>query len=100
MTETITTPTERLARAALELHRIALAAAEIRHLPSPATPREKNTKGAADPTANTAMDPRRAAVGKALDDVNGAVALLLVGNEFGGLFATLAGALNAWDGRR
>lgn len=92
-------PTERLARAALELHRLALAAAKVRDLPSPVTPREKNVKGAADPTAGAALDPRRLAVAEALDVVL-RDAELLVGVELAAMSATLRDALNAWDGRR
>lgn len=101
ITPRITSPaTERLARAALDLHRLALAAAEIRHLPSPTARREQTSKrGAQDPTATTALDDRRAAVADALDDVNEAVTLLMVGEEFGWLFATLTTALNRWDDR-
>lgn len=62
-------PTERLARAALELHRLALAAAEVRDLPSPVSPRERNAKGAADPTAGTVMDPRRVRLAEVLDRI-------------------------------
>lgn len=99
MPQTITpTATERLARAALELHRLALTASEIRHLPSPATPREKNSKGAADPTAGTALDDRREYVAETLTRI-----MERVTNDYVENIATdaetLRYALDQWDGK-
>jgi hypothetical protein len=95
-----TTPTERLAYAALELHRLAKTAAEIQHLPSPVAKREQTSKrGAQDPTATTALDEKRAAVADALANVSrDAAATLAVDIET--MCATLTAALDAWDGRR
>lgn len=79
--------TERAVRTALALHRVALAAKEVQHLPSPATPCERNAKGAADPTAGIVLDPRRVAVADALRDAERAA-------------ERLTSALDAWDGRK
>lgn len=92
------TATESLVRAALELHRLALTASEIRHLPSPLTPREKNAKGAADPTAGTALDDRRAAVATALDAVTHDAELLL-GVELAAMRKLLTESLDRWDSK-
>lgn len=89
--------TERLARAALELHRLALAAAEVRYLPSPLTPREKNTKGAADPTAGTALDPRRVRVAQECDSANQVAKAVMDPIETATRY--LRAALDQWDGR-
>lgn len=90
--------TERLVREALELHRLALTASEIRHLPSPATARERNAKGAADPTAGTALDERRAAVATALDNVSGQAHAMLA--DVRNSATALRTALDRWDSRK
>jgi len=92
------TNTESLVRAALELHRLALTAAEIRHLPSPVTPREKNAKGASDPTAGTALDPRREAVAVEYAGAMDAAAELI--DKLREPLSALRDALDAWDGRK
>lgn len=96
----ITAVTRRFARAALELHRLALTADEIQHLPSPVAHREQTSKrGAQDPTATTALDDRRAAVAEALATV-GTATRTLTNVDLTALAATLTAALNQWDGRR
>lgn len=96
----ITAVTRRFAQAALQLHRLALTADEIQHLPSPVAHREQTSKrGAQDPTATTALDERREAVAAALADV-GRAAQTLTNVNMPALVATLTAALNQWDGRR
>lgn len=94
-----TMPTARLARAALELHRLALAASEIQHLPSPTARREKTSKWCAqDPTATTVLDDKRVAVAERY------AAISQYADAATGTMSTyitmLTSALNAWDGRR
>jgi len=96
---TVSPATERLARAALTLHRLALAAAEVQHLPSPATPVERNAKGVSDPTPSAAMDPRREAVRDAFNLIAGYSAGE-VADQVEDLANTLAMALDQWDGKR
>ncbi|GAA2609776.1 hypothetical protein SMC26_39555 [Actinomadura fulvescens] len=95
-TKTVTA-TETLAREVLELHRLARAASEIRDLPSPATPREKNAKGAPDPTAGTALDPRRIAVADAHDGALESAEYMT--KRVCALSAQLRATLDQWDGR-
>lgn len=91
--------TERLARAALELHRLALTAAEVQHLPSPMAHREQTSKrGAQDPTATTALDERREAVAAQLARTMERVRDDYVEN-IAAEAENLRSALNQWDGR-
>ena len=87
--------TERLARAALELHRLALAAAEVEHLPSPRAPRERTSTGASDPTLSTVLDTRRQAVSRVLAEIGGQVAAL--DQEVRTVHAQVADVLERWD---
>jgi hypothetical protein len=92
-------PTARLARAALELHRLALAASEIQHLPSPTARREKTSKWAAnDPTATTVLDDKRAYVATRLAAVD-IDARALLSDQLLGMVNGLREALDAWDAR-
>lgn len=92
------TSTERLARAALELHRLAMTAAEVQHLPSPLAHREQTSKrGAQDPTATTALDEHRVTVADAVTELDGVVRLLT--EDVRAASARITAALNQWDGR-
>jgi len=93
-----TAVTERLARAALDLHRLMIAAEEIRYLQSPASPREKTAKGADDPTASTALDPRRIAVAEGLEAAQEMASRLTA--EIRAHVENLGAALDTWDGRK
>lgn len=54
--------TERIARLAIDLHRLALAAAEAQDTPSSVAKAARNHAGAADPTPAVVMDDRRVAL--------------------------------------
>lgn len=87
MTDRFTGQTASLARQALELHRIALAADEASQLKSPTTPREHGD--VSRPTEETALCPRRAHVRNTCQDLQ--VSLRVIENR-------LTRALDVWEG--
>jgi hypothetical protein len=89
--------TERLIRESLELHHLMKAAEEVKDLPSPATPIEKNAKGVADPTPSIALDPRRIGVGDAVRQAEGSLSELI--DRVQALQTELAVALDTWQGK-
>ena len=84
-----------VARSALDLHRLALAAAEAAQLPSPATPQER-TGGHADPTAGAALDPRRLRVSDALNALSTSLGDVAAALDYER--RRLSEALDTWQG--
>ena len=96
-TNTPSVITERLLRESLELHRLMKAAEEVRDLPSPATPIERNSKGVADPTPSIALDPRRIRVSNVVKLTEYNLSELI--DRVQALQEKLAGALDTWQGK-
>jgi len=88
--------TKRLLKEALDLYSLAKVAAEIRNLPSPRSGVERNAKGAPDPTASTALDPRRQEVADALDEAEREAERLAA--EISCLRERLESAVKNWGG--